>query len=167
MNKLLQQIPKPYLLLGDLNSHSTVWGCQKTNKKGKDLEKVMQNNNLCILNNKSHTYLNSLTGSYSAIDVTLYDPVNYMDYRWKVHDNLCGSNHFPILLEILQSLHDERLPHWKLNKANWEVFETLCKQKLFQDPNTKEQTKYFTEILISIANESIAKTSTSNKHNTP
>ena len=33
MNKLLHYIPKPYLLLGDLNSHNTVWGCQKTPKK--------------------------------------------------------------------------------------------------------------------------------------
>ena len=37
MNKLLQQIPKPYLLLRDLNSHSTMGG-QKTDKKDKDLE---------------------------------------------------------------------------------------------------------------------------------
>ena len=88
-----------------------------------------------------------------------------MDYGWKVHDDLCGSNHFPILLEILQLLHDERLSHWKLNKANWEVFKTLCEQKLFQDPNTTNQTKYFTEKLISIANKSIAKTSTLNKNN--
>ena len=125
MNELLQ-IPKPYLLLGDLNSCSTVWGCKKKkNDKGKDLEKVLQNNNLCILNNKSHTFFNSFTGSYSAINMTLCDPVSYMDYGWKVHD-LCGSDHFPILLEILQPIHDEKLPYWKLNKANWEVFETLC-----------------------------------------
>ena len=121
------------------------------------LEKDIQNNKLCIHNNKFYTYLNSFTGSYSAIDITLCDSVNYMDYRWKFHDDLCGIDHFPILLEILQSLHDERLPYWKLNKANWEVFETLCKQKLFQDPNTTDQTKYFRETLISIANESIAK----------
>ena len=118
MNKLLQQIPKPYLLLGDLNSHSTIQECQKNDKKGKDLEKVMQNNNLCILNDKSYTYFNSFTGSYSVIDLILYNPVSYMDYGWKVHDDLCGSDHFPILLEILQPLHDERLPYWKLNKAN-------------------------------------------------
>ena len=77
----------------------------------------MQNNNLCILDNKSHTYFNSFTGSYSAIDLTLCDPVSYMNYGWKVHDDLCGSDHFSILLEILQPLHDERLPYWKLNKA--------------------------------------------------
>ena len=153
-------------MLGDLNSHSTVWGVKKKNKKGKDLEKVIQNN-LCILNNKSHTYLNSFTGSYSAIDLTLYDPVSYMNYGGEIHDDLRGCDHFLILLQILQAFHDERLPHWKLNKANWEVFETLCEQKLFQDPNTTDQTKYFMDTLISIANESIAKISISNKHNTP
>ena len=88
-------------------------GGKKTEKNGKDLEKVIQNN-LCILNNKSHTYLMP----YSAIDLTLCNPVSYMDNRWKVHDDLCGSNHFSILLEILQPLHDEKLPHWKLYKAN-------------------------------------------------
>ena len=66
-----------------------------------------------------------------------------MDYGWKVHHDLCCSNHFPIVLEILQPLHDERLPHWKLNKANWEVFQTLCVQKLFQGPNTTDQKKVF------------------------
>ena len=79
-NKLIEQIPKPYLLLGDLNNHSTVWGCQKTNKKGKDVKKVINTNNLCILNNKSNTCLNPPTGSYSAIDLSLCDLVSYMDY---------------------------------------------------------------------------------------
>ena len=54
----IQQIPNPYILLGDLNSHIIVRGCQKTDKKGKDQEKVIQNNNLWMLNDKSHTYLN-------------------------------------------------------------------------------------------------------------
>ena len=79
----------------------------------------------------------------------------------------CVSDHFPILLEILQPLYDERLPYWKLNKANWEVFETFCEQKIFLDPNTTDQTKYLTDTLISIANERITKTSISNKHKTP
>ena len=91
----------------------------------------MQNNKLCILNNKSHTYLNSFTGSYSAIDLTLCDPVSYMDYGWKVRDDLCGSDHFPILLEILPPLHDEKLPNWQTGKslkpsANLQATIQLC-----------------------------------------
>ena len=80
---------------------------------------------------------------------------------------ISGSDHFPIILESLQPLHEDRLPHWKINKANWQVFETMCKQKLLKDPNIIDQTKHFTETLISIANETIVKTSASNKHSTP
>ena len=48
---------------------------------------------ISILNNKSPTYLNPSTCSYSAIDITLSDPSSYMDYTWKAHD-LCGSDHY-------------------------------------------------------------------------
>ena len=54
-----------------------------------------------------------------------------------------------------------------INKANCQVLETMCKQKLFKDPHTIDQIKHFTETLISIANETTAKTSTSNKYSTP
>ena len=90
-----------------------------------------------------------------------------MDSGWKVHNDLCGSGHFPIILESLQPLYEDRHPHWKINKANWQVFETMCKQKMLKDPYIIDQTKYFTETLISVANETIAKTSASNKHSTP
>ena len=88
-------------------------------KKGTDLEKVININNLCILNNKFPTYLNPSTSSYSVIDITLSDPSSYMDYTWKVHDDPCRSDHFPIILEITQPIHDSnRPPCWKTNKAD-------------------------------------------------
>ena len=78
-------------------------------------------------------------------------------YEWKVHNNLCGSGHFPIIREILQPLHENRLPHWKITKANGQLFKTMCKQTLLKDPNIIDQTEHFTETLISIANETITK----------
>ena len=54
-------------------------------QKSKDLEKAINTNNICILNNKSNTYLYPFTGSYSAIDITLCDPKR-LD-----HNNLCGA----------------------------------------------------------------------------
>ena len=104
LDKLIEQIPKPYILLGDLNSHDTIWGYLKTNKKGSDLEKVIKSNNLCILNNKTPTYLNPSTGCYSAIDITLSDPSSYMDYTWRALD------HFPIILKFTQPIHDNNRP---------------------------------------------------------
>ena len=92
-------------------------GVSENQQKGKDLEKVTNTNNLCILNNKPNTYRNPFTGSYTVIDLSLCDPVIYIDPEWKVHDDLCSSDHFPIILESLQPVHENRLPHWKIKKS--------------------------------------------------
>ena len=34
INNILQQLPTPFILLGDFNSHNTMWGCRSTNHKG-------------------------------------------------------------------------------------------------------------------------------------
>ena len=97
-------------------------------QKGMDLEKVINGNNLCILNNKSLTYLNPSTSFYSAIDITQSDPSSYMDCTWKVHNNPCCSDHFSIILEITQPIHSNNRPTcWKTNEAEWQQFKTLCK----------------------------------------
>ena len=38
-----------------------------------------------MYNNKSNTYLNPATGTYSAKDLKIYDPNLFLDYNWKVH----------------------------------------------------------------------------------
>ena len=55
----------------------------------------------------------------------------------------------------------------KTNKAGWQNFKNLCNTKLVQDPNCTVLIKHFAETLIAIANETIPKNSSSNKHNTP
>lgn len=35
---LINQLPKPYIICGDFNAHSAIWGCTKTNPKGKIIE---------------------------------------------------------------------------------------------------------------------------------
>ena len=150
------------------NSHNTIWGCQKNNKKGTDLEKFINDNNLSILTNKTPTYLNPSTGSHLTIDIILSDPSSYLDYIWKVHNDPCGSDHFLIILEITQPIKENNWPPcWKTNKADWQKFKNLCNTKLVQDPNCTVLIKHFTETLITIANETIPKSSPSNKHNTP
>ena len=123
LDKLIEQIPRHHILLGDLNSHNTIWEEVPENKqKGTDLKVVINRNNLFFLNNKSATYLNSSTGSYSS----------YVDYTWRAHDDPCGSDHFPIILKITQPTHDNRPPCWKTNKADWQQFKTLCDWRLVQ-----------------------------------
>ena len=35
LKKLIDQFSRPFILLGDFNSHNTLWGCKDTNKNGK------------------------------------------------------------------------------------------------------------------------------------
>ena len=37
---LLQQLPPPILITGDFNSHSTLWGCTKLDRRGKMVEDI-------------------------------------------------------------------------------------------------------------------------------
>ena len=39
MRELLDQLPTPIILQGDLNAHNTVWGSEKTSTRGKMIEK--------------------------------------------------------------------------------------------------------------------------------
>ena len=84
LNTLIQKLPKPFILMGDFNSHNIIWVSKTTNKRGQILEKIINRNNLCLYNQNSQTHLNPSSGSFSAIDLTLSDPSIFTDYNWRV-----------------------------------------------------------------------------------
>ena len=128
-------------------------GCKNTNQKGKNLKTFISNNNLCIYNNKSLTYLCPISDSYSAIDLSLSNPSIFIDFFWKVMKDTYGSDHFPICWQNSE-LSDENPKRWNLNKANWEKFQKLCSEELKDGPNIKNL-KQFTETLVSITQRCI------------
>lgn len=73
LNQMVEQLPSPCILMGDFNSHSTLCGGH-TKTKGRIIEKFIYNNDLCLLNDGSNTYLHPAYGTYSAIDLTLCEP---------------------------------------------------------------------------------------------
>ena len=68
--------------------------------------------------------------SYSAIDLTIRNHSLLPDFSWKVHDDLCGRDCFPIILENLFPSSSEKPVRFKFYKANWPFFEQLCVEKL-------------------------------------
>ena len=169
MEHLIQQLPKPFIIMGDFNSHSYMWGCRDTDQKGRIIEDVINRNNLLLYNNKTYTYLHPGTGTYSAIDLTLADASIFLDYSWKVHNDTCGSDHFPIILENSGPELDDKIPRWNLRRAKWDEFKNSCILKLNSDTNNTDDDNitYFSKTLISIAEESIPKTSSNKKYNKP
>jgi len=98
LEDLYSQRPPPALLLGNFNAHSPTWGCRDINTQGKFVEDFVVKENRCILNIGSSTCFHPGTGTMSAIDLSLYHPSLFLDLTWSVHDDLSGSDHFPVVI---------------------------------------------------------------------
>ena len=166
LDHLIDQLPKPFILMGDFNSHHTLWGCTDINDKGRCIEDFITGHDLVLLNDKSSTYLHPATGSYSSLDLTICSPEIFPDFNWKVVDDLHGSDHFPIQVSEVGPSVQQRPQRWKLHKANWEQFRVHCEQAIH--PNAFEDcenpAELFTSLVYSAAKKSIPRTSTNPKH---
>ena len=158
LDDLLNQLPLPVILMGDFNAHSPLWGCKDLNSRGRVIEDFINNNNLCLLNEGISTYLHPASGARTAIDITLCSPLLATDFIWSVHDDLCGSDHYPVILKNDKPLASQTVKKWKLSKADWNTYNEMCKHQLNLDSNIENITK-FSDTLTSIAQKTIPQTS--------
>ena len=145
--------------MGDFNAHSQTWGCRDNNRHGKLIEDFILKQNLSILNTDSSTYFHPGSGSLSAIDLSLCDPSLFLDLSWSVHDDLCGSDHFPVLVRSSQKDNRDAVPTWKLDRADWHAFSDACSRELtIENTDTGDDSiESFSEKLLAIAADSIPK----------
>ncbi|CAH2095389.1 unnamed protein product [Euphydryas editha] len=125
---LIEQLPKPFLLVGDFNSHSLTWGCTKTDSRGKILLEILDAYaDITILNENQPTYFNVSNASTSAIDLALSSCIIAPLFQWSVLDNPHDSDHYPIIItHSSPTLQDNpNVTKWIFQKANWELFKSL------------------------------------------
>ena len=76
----------------------------------------------------------------------------------------CGSDHLPIIIKLgvrYNTTGSSGIPRWKLGKADWDKFKTLCSTKLKLNKDAEsinEIASDFTKILQNICEETIPKT---------
>ena len=147
--------------MGDFNAHNSLWGCRDTHAKGRQMEDFISGHDLCLLNDKTYTYLHSATDSYSSLDLTLCSPEVASDFTWKVDDDLHGSDHFPILVSELRHSIQQR-------PERWEQCKICCEQSIDQSTftNSENPAELFTSLVYSAAEKSIPRTSASPRHPT-
>lgn len=157
---LLAQLPPPYIFLGDFNAHNPAWGGTYSNSKGKVMEDFIAATDICLWNDGSSTYLHPGHGTYSAIDLSMCDPDLFLDFSWRPLDDLCGSDHFPLIMSSIGTDTQLRPPRWQLQRADWSLFQYRCDIQLGRMPlDIDNPADHFTKTLISIAEEAVPKTS--------
>ena len=136
MADLVDQLPKPYLLVGDFNAHNVIWDGNSNvteNTKGKIIEKFIADHDLCIYNDGSPTYIHPASGSMTAIDLSLCSPSLFLNFDWTVHEDLCGSDHFPTFLKFNGVGNNDGVQRWRFKGADWPEFKNICSRELTPD----------------------------------
>lgn len=125
LQNILNQLPTPFLILGDFNGHNPLWGSNSKNKKGVVLENFLNNNRVMCLNNGQTTYLHPGSGSKTAIDLSLCDPSIKFKLNWKVLPQY-SSDHNPILISSNLNPHPQATSYSpskiNLKSINWPLF---------------------------------------------
>ena len=73
------------------------WGCDKNNSRGDIIDDFFTDNNVCLLNDGSYTYLHPATGTFTTIDLSLCSPDILIEIDFMVESDSYGSDHFPII----------------------------------------------------------------------
>ena len=105
----------------------------------------------------------------TMIYVFICHPSLFLDFNWSVCKDQHHSDHFPIIIKSNTSTVEDHNPKWKLNKANWEAFQSSCTDKItlenFKD--SSDPLSDFTSSLIDISSKCIPKTSTNPTKSNP
>ena len=64
LDSLLQQLSSLYIIFGVLNGLNILWGNKNNVSRGELIENYLTKNDICIMNDKSYTYLSSSAKSF-------------------------------------------------------------------------------------------------------
>ncbi|CAC5424832.1 unnamed protein product [Mytilus coruscus] len=162
--QVLHNLSDNIVLLGDFNSRSSMWGSSTTDSNGNIIEKVIDQNNMIILNDGTGTF-QTVTGNRTQIDLTLVSASLANDSQWSVLDDQLGSDHFPVFTALNAKPVKNKVctpQRWIYDKADWHRFTTLCNE--INIDNTKHDdieifNQNLCEVVTKIADETIPKTS--------
>jgi len=168
LTRLINQLPPPYIVMGDFNGRHEAWGDSINNQIGVMIENFILANDTYLLNTGSATHFNIQNGSTSCIDLTLCSPELAVDLEWESMYEVFGSDHFPIV--ISKNLVEPRTKEARfvLEKADWKTFEALTSFNIDMDydfENINDMLQHFNSHIIRAATLAIPQTSTTISYN--
>ena len=167
---LINQLPAPYLLLGDLNARHPRWGEPISNDKGNIVEKILMEQDIALINDSDKTHYSIQHGTSTLIDLSLCSIDCFPDFLHCVNEDLHCSDHYPIKISTTTSIITGE-PSFKflVKKADWKKFKTLTANYL--QPNVEssidEEVENITSYLLNAAKESIPISSGMKNNKTP
>lgn len=136
LRNIIRNLPQPIFVGGDFNAHHVAFGCLSTKGRGQDLYDIIDECDLCILNDGSFTTVNRPNNNPSAIDVSFTSACLAPLCEWSVHDDCMGSYHYPIITQLSISIDKYQInppiEKFLYNRADWNKFNELS-ENVFKD----------------------------------
>ena len=164
LHEMITQLPKPTLIVGDLNAHSPLWYDHNTDPRGTQIENLINAEDLIPLNDNHPTYYRAFDQATSNIDLALISSHSAMDFNWNISEDLNGSDHYPIIISAVQPCSPQYIEKWNMVKANWQKYQELAKttRKVQNIANIEEAYTHFKDTILTAARASIPQTKISN-----
>ncbi|XP_035233969.1 uncharacterized protein LOC118205796 [Stegodyphus dumicola] len=163
LNELIEQLPEPFIIMGNFNGHSQLWGSRDTNPRGRQIEQMIEDHCLCLLNNGQDTYFHAPTRTFHALDLAICSPSLLPFCTFSVGDDPHNSDHFPIFVTFARAGMSPvvRPPNFIFERADWELFSSLAEltDEVVNDVPVDDAVKAITDIIIQAATASIPLTS--------
>ena len=125
---------KPLVILGDLNSHSTKWFCDKNSTRGQKLEELLLKNDLSVINKNTSTTSNTNSISNSVIDlIIISNDINDKILNFTAINDDLTSDHKLVVTQLnytIKSEKNEKQEIIKINKVNWDQYSKEVDKKL-------------------------------------
>lgn len=100
LHTLVECLQAPRLILGDFNSHSQEWGCQRDDTRSRLILDLCDDYDMLILNSGEMTRLSSPSTEPSAIDLSLCSNSMALNCEWNVIQDPYESDHLPITIRV-------------------------------------------------------------------
>ncbi|GFU38236.1 RNA-directed DNA polymerase from mobile element jockey [Nephila pilipes] len=166
LNHLVNQLPTPFLLLGDFNGHSPQWGYDGTNSRGRQIEQLISDHSLCLLNTGEKTYFHAPTRTFHSIDLAICSPTLLPSLKLEVVNDLHNSDHFPLLVSQVHGSGVRFRPsNYRFNRADWDLFTRLAviTGAMVQDQDLNSSVRHVTTSIVDAADAAIPKSTNSKR----
>ncbi|GBN01749.1 hypothetical protein AVEN_64609-1 [Araneus ventricosus] len=164
LDRLVTELPIPFIIIGDFNGHNPIWGSKNVNSRGRQIEEFISEHSLCLLNNGEHTHFHLGSRSFHCLDLAVCSASLAPFLTFRVGNDLCESDHFPIFLTRVNvpRVIPQRPERYIFHKADWASFITRAKLTwdMVQYPDLNIVIDNVTASILRAADETIPKSST-------
>ena len=128
----------------------------------------MSQNDLCLYNDGSPTFLHSSNGTYTAIYLSFASPNLFERFSWDVHEDCSGSDYLPIILRSIETNVNIHLSDGNSNKQTGQLLKHFALLNLIGVHSDRMNPSQISEITFSkLLIKTISKSSISSKSRKP